>query len=335
MLGSEARAGPNDDIIAAAKLGDRAAAEAAFTAGASVNAVDPLGSPGQTTPLSIVAANGHRNVAEFLLDHGANVNGADGLEQTPLHAAADNGSDAVAKLLIDRGAAIDARDFLGATPLHYAALRGHRSLVRLLIARGAVVNAQSTTGKTALHLAATAGHKEIVAFLIAHGADGKIRNSDGQTAFQEMLASPLDSATKDQLAAMLRAKRSPSHSEKSATATVAPQAAPQNSLPACTDVGGIARLVIQANPGAPPQVIAGAVDRFQIAMGCRPPPPPSPQPPPAPGYLPPQIRSPAANQTAPTISCVDTGGIMSCSNPGNTQQPLTTCVNTGGIISCM
>ena len=67
MLIVEAKAGPNEDILAAAKAGDRAGAEAAFAAGASVNAVDqkglsPLGLAG-LTPLGLAAAYGHRNIA--------------------------------------------------------------------------------------------------------------------------------------------------------------------------------------------------------------------------------------------------------------------------------
>jgi hypothetical protein len=262
---AETNAGPNEEIVSAATLGDRAGVEAAFAAGASVNAVDPLGLPGQTTPLSGAAANGHRNVAEFLLDHGASVDGKDGLEQTPLHIAADHGSEDVAKLLLDRGANVDARDFLGATPLQYSALRGHRNIVVLLITHGAAANARSRFGKTALHVAATEGHIVIVAFLLAHGADANATDRDGQTPLQEMRVSSLDPATKAKIAVMLGAKRATAHVQNPVAARTPPppvsyQAPASNGVPACTDVVGIARLVMQANPGAPPNVIAAAVD---------------------------------------------------------------------------
>jgi hypothetical protein len=127
VLAAEVSAAPNEDVLTASKAGDKAGVEAALTQGASVNAVDPLGPPGQTTPLGIAAAGGHANVAALLLDHGANVNGADGLGQSPLHMAAEHGSNEVAKLLLDRGANVDARDFLGATPLQYASLASART----------------------------------------------------------------------------------------------------------------------------------------------------------------------------------------------------------------
>ena len=43
VLSAKANAGPNEDILAAAKAGDRMAVEAALAAGASVNAVDARG----------------------------------------------------------------------------------------------------------------------------------------------------------------------------------------------------------------------------------------------------------------------------------------------------
>lgn len=39
--------------------------------------------------------------------------------------------------------------------------------------------------------------------------------------------------------------------------------------PACHDVVGIARLVMRANPNVRPEVLAGVVERYQVAMGCR------------------------------------------------------------------
>ncbi len=86
--GTEALVGPNDDILAASKAGDKAGAEVALASGASVNAVDekgqsPLGLNG-LTPLGLAAAYGHKNVAAFLLDRGANLDVTDSLKQTPV-----------------------------------------------------------------------------------------------------------------------------------------------------------------------------------------------------------------------------------------------------------
>jgi Ankyrin repeats (3 copies) len=108
VLNVETHAGPNEDILSAARAGDRTGVEATLTQGASVNAVDheglaPLGLPRSTT-LALAAVYGHRNVAEFQLDRGANLAARDGLEQTPLHLAAEYGGTDVAKLLLDRGA---------------------------------------------------------------------------------------------------------------------------------------------------------------------------------------------------------------------------------------
>src|SRR5712691_4177159 len=63
LAGTQASAGPNEDILAASKAGDRARVEAALTYGASVNAVDEKGlsPPGLMglTPLGLAAAYGH------------------------------------------------------------------------------------------------------------------------------------------------------------------------------------------------------------------------------------------------------------------------------------
>jgi ankyrin repeat protein len=332
-----AHAGPNEEILSAAKAGDLGKVEAVLTTGASVNAVDekglsPIGLAG-LTPLGLAAAYGHRKVSEFLLDRGGSISVKDGLGATPLHLAAEYGHTDVVSLLLNHGAEIDARDIMGATPLQWAALRGNKKALTLLIARGAVVNAQSSSGKTALHLAATAGQSEIAALLLANGADVQIQNSDGQTPLQEMWASSLDHATKTKVAVTLGIKHTSADARKPVAATMPQPATPQAEgapLPACTDVAGIARRIMHANPRIRPAVLASAVEQFQIAMGCR----QSSQRTDLGGT----VGRPAQplSVPSPTIGCVSIGGITTCNtaNDANPAAPLVSCLTIGGITTC-
>jgi len=282
MAGVPAFAVPNEDILAASKAGDRAGVEAALASGASVNAVDEKGLttdhvPG-LTPLGLAAFYGHKNVAVVLLAQGAKVDATNILGQTPLHQAAMNDSTDVAKLLLDYHANVNARGLVGDTPLAWAALKGHASVATLLLARGALVNGRITSGRTALHAAASEGNAEMVALLLAHGADPNARNSDGQTPLQEMQTATLDDATKASVAAALHATpkvkaqaAAPARVPPPTPAPASPATA-QTAVPNCWDIVGIARWVKQANPGIErqPGVLLGAVEQFQITMGCRP-----------------------------------------------------------------
>jgi ankyrin repeat protein len=57
-----------------------------------------------------------------------------------MYAAGRNGHVQVVEYLLDHGAAVDAKGVFGATALHWAAINGHRNVVELLIARGARLN---------------------------------------------------------------------------------------------------------------------------------------------------------------------------------------------------
>jgi hypothetical protein len=72
------------------------------------------------TPLHEAASWGHKEVAELLIDNGADVNVKNGFGQTPLHKAARWGRKEVAELLIAKSADVNAKDMVGKTPLDRA-----------------------------------------------------------------------------------------------------------------------------------------------------------------------------------------------------------------------
>ena len=73
-----------------------------------------------------------------------------GCGSTALGHAAKHGHNEIAELLIENGADVSAKSLKGLTPLHYAAVNGHKEIAELLIAKGADVNAKANDGRTPL-----------------------------------------------------------------------------------------------------------------------------------------------------------------------------------------
>jgi ankyrin repeat protein len=83
-------------------------------------------------------AVGHNQLAmaQFLLDHGADVNAKTKGNITPLHMAAQNNEIEIIKLLMKRGAKINALDSKGWTPLDRAEKWGHPDAATFLKKNG-------------------------------------------------------------------------------------------------------------------------------------------------------------------------------------------------------
>lgn len=126
-------------------------------------------------PLALAAFFGQRQVAEWLLDQGAEVNAIskNATGYTALSGAVARGDAEIVRLLLSRGANARHRYGTGYSPLHEAAAGGKIEILRLLLQHGADPNAATEDGQTPLAMAEAKGQTEAAAVLREHGAVAK------------------------------------------------------------------------------------------------------------------------------------------------------------------
>lgn len=120
---------------------------------------------------------GNKSITKFLIENGLDVNeqiappsSSEFRGLTPLHLAAGKGKIEVAEVLLENGAEMNLKaSNLGYTPLHLAAINGQQTVAEFLVDKGAEVNPKSKTGATPLDLSVDKGHKELADFLRKHG----------------------------------------------------------------------------------------------------------------------------------------------------------------------
>jgi ankyrin repeat protein len=165
-----------------------------------------------TTGLYRAAKAGHLEVAQLLLDYGADVDskavlkvvagigdaamtrllleyGADTERPTSssdyctaLHVATENGNKAVVEALLEFGADIEARDNNNETALYHAAMKNRCQIAKMLLREGADTTAIAEDGQTALYKAGGRGYEEMVRALLNYGANPSIgRGVSGET----------------------------------------------------------------------------------------------------------------------------------------------------------
>ncbi|XP_012287563.1 tankyrase isoform X2 [Orussus abietinus] len=120
-------------------------------------------------------------VQRLVTQDNINCRDAQGRNSTPLHLAAGYNNLEVAEFLLERGADVNAQDKGGLIPLHNASSYGHLDIAALLIKYNTVVNATDKWGFTPLHEAAQKGRTQLCALLLAHGADPFLKNQEGQS----------------------------------------------------------------------------------------------------------------------------------------------------------
>jgi hypothetical protein len=137
--------------------------------------------PLPATPLYYAVFCGFTELAKWLITmHAEDVNAKCYADRTPLHVASQEGHVDVVQVLLDHGAHVNAQeDSMKWTPLHFASFEGNLKVAQLLLEHEATLNTRSKAGNTPVYLAVRGGHMEVVRLLLSHGADVHINGESG------------------------------------------------------------------------------------------------------------------------------------------------------------
>ncbi|XP_010520556.1 PREDICTED: protein S-acyltransferase 24-like isoform X1 [Tarenaya hassleriana] len=173
--------------------------------------------------LQWAALNNRTAVAQYIIEHGGDVNATDHTGQTALHWSAVRGAIQVAELLLQEGARVDAADMYGyqtthvaaqygqtaflchivskwnadpdipdndgRSPLHWAGYKGFADCIRLLLFLDAYRGRQDKEGCTPLHWAAIRGNLEACTVLVQAGKKEDLMITDNTGLTPAQLAS--------------------------------------------------------------------------------------------------------------------------------------------------
>ena len=159
------------------------------------------------TALHIAAAGFKFELAQFLIDHGANCTAKNRRGAEPLHYASDcntwNPAAQVATIecLIRAGANPNSTDKSGVAPIHRAVRTRCAAAVQALLSAGAKADLPNKNGSTPLHLAvqntgrggsgspeAVEQQRQIILLLLQNGAPIKHKDGSGKTVDQAATA---------------------------------------------------------------------------------------------------------------------------------------------------
>jgi ankyrin repeat protein len=164
--------------------------------------------------LHIATREGKLDWVEFLLDHGADIDGMGAYGRRPLYLSVREKNIELTRFLIQRGALLNVRyDGEGSwnktsdTLLHTAALVKSIEIAKLLISNGLGVNYKNARGDTPLFRATprSASEKEVektvemIKFLLANGADINAKNQYKETLLYRTLSQSASGKEKDRM----------------------------------------------------------------------------------------------------------------------------------------
>jgi ankyrin repeat protein len=172
----------NKALIKAAEKGNQAAAKSLLKKGADPNA-RVAGTWLDYTPLLQAVAENHLEVAELLLDWGADPYLEDKNHDPVIVFAAHKKGEKILRLLLARGVPIDSRNSEGSTAVERLVVSsGASEDLELLFKLGADPNQKTRNGSRLLHQAVHMRNVGAFRTLVRVGADINARDENGRTA---------------------------------------------------------------------------------------------------------------------------------------------------------
>ncbi len=130
-------------------------------------------------------AKAHEDVCNLFLDAGMDVNSRDSAGTPMLCIAARSGRKNMIEWLVSKGADVDAvSEDRGYSPVMDAVWKSSPEIVELLIKLGANLNFVSNDGQTALILATGASNVRICEMLVKNGADPNVKDRMGMSSLE-------------------------------------------------------------------------------------------------------------------------------------------------------
>ena len=108
-----------------------------------------------------------RELVEFLIEAGADVNVRDTRKWTALHFASQEQDTVLVERLIEAGAEVNATDDFGNSVIARAVIsfRGNGDVIRILLAQGADIDTKNDRGISALDTARNISNYDVLQFL--------------------------------------------------------------------------------------------------------------------------------------------------------------------------
>jgi ankyrin repeat protein/L-ascorbate metabolism protein UlaG (beta-lactamase superfamily) len=134
------------------------------------------------TPLHVAVMGGHKELMEYLIQEGANIDALDKDGRTPLLNAIMFKKQELAHILVEKGANVKIKCKEGANAIIYALFFGPEDLIEPILDNGQDVNEKYEGGVTIMQGAAAMGKKNAMNILFERGADVNAMSERGETA---------------------------------------------------------------------------------------------------------------------------------------------------------